>query len=175
MPSQRGEGGQPDDRRRQSTRQARSWTMKKAMLSALVAATVLTPLAATPAAAFARGDPHDRYARNARYDRNDRREDRREVRRGARHNGFWANGRFYRGAPSAAQARARDFRYEQRQWRRGERLSAWDRAHYARVTDYRRYRLAPPPRGYEYRRSNTGEIILAAVATGIILNVLLNN
>jgi len=146
------------------------------MISALVAMTALSPLAAGSATALDRGDRHDR---SDRYDRNDhrqdRREDRREVRRGARDNGFYANGRFYRGAPTAAQAHARDFRYEQRQWRRGERLSAWDRAHYVRVTDYRRYRLGPPPRGYEYRRSNTGEIILAAVATGIILQVLLNN
>lgn len=149
--------------------------MKKAMISTLVAMTALSPLAAAPAAAFDRYDRHDRYDRSDRHDRYDRREDRREVRRGARDNGFYANGRFYRGQPTYAQMRARDFRYAQRDWRRGERLTAWDRAHYVRVTDYRRYRLAPPPRGYEYRRSNTGEIILAAVATGIILSVLLNN
>lgn len=143
--------------------------MKKVFITAMAAMTALTPIAATSASALTPRGDHDRYDR-----RDDRRDDRR-VQRGARDNCFWANGRFYRGAPTAAQLRSRDFRYGQQNWRRGERLSAWDRQHYARVTDYRRYNLRPPPRGYEYRRSNTGEIILAAVATGIILQVLFNN
>ena len=39
--------------------------------------------------------------------------------------------------------------------------------------DYRAQHLRPPPRGYEWREVN-GQYILAAVATGLILSVLLN-
>jgi Ni/Co efflux regulator RcnB len=133
---------------------------------------------------------HDRGDRgdNRRGDRDDhRRGDRDDHRRGdrddrgrdfrrdnGRHNGFWYNGRFYRGEPTRVQRYGREFRYGYRQWRRGERLGVYERAHYRRVADHRAYRLAPPPRGYEWRRSDTGELILAAVATGVILSVILN-
>jgi Ni/Co efflux regulator RcnB len=39
------------------------------------------------------------------------------------------------------------------------------------VYDYHRYGYGPPPRGYHYYRTSTGEIILAAIATGLILSV----
>ena len=59
--------------------------------------------------------------------------------------------------------------YADRRWRRGEYLPA----PYRRVVfyDYGRYGYAPPPRGYQYYRTSTGEIILAAIATGLILSV----
>ena len=42
------------------------------------------------------------------------------------------------------------------------------------IYDYNRYGYGPPPRGYQYYRTNTGEIILAAIATGLILSVFAN-
>jgi Ni/Co efflux regulator RcnB len=36
------------------------------------------------------------------------------------------------------------------------------------VIDYRAYGYAPPPPGYRYYRTNTGEIVLAVIATGLI-------
>ena len=44
-----------------------------------------------------------------------------------------------------------------------------------REVDYRNYRLKAPPRGYHYvKDNNSGEIILAAIATGIIASILAN-
>lgn len=69
-----------------------------------------------------------------------------------------------------------EHRYEQRhqhkRWRKGARIdrAEWNRAH--RI-DYRAYRLRQPPRGYEWRRTSTGEVILAAIATGLILDLML--
>jgi Ni/Co efflux regulator RcnB len=115
-------------------------------------------------------DRDDRVERRSERDRDIVREVRRDDRR---HNGFWYNGRFYRGEPTRAQRYTRGFRYGYRDWRRGERLSPYERAHYARVANYRAYRLPPPPRGYEWRRTDRGDFILAAIATGIITSVIL--
>jgi len=41
------------------------------------------------------------------------------------------------------------------------------------VRDYGRYRLRPPPRGYEWVQSN-GQFVLLAVTTGVIADILLN-
>ncbi|AYJ85566.1 hypothetical protein D3Y57_05700 [Sphingomonas paeninsulae] len=45
----------------------------------------------------------------------------------------------------------------------------------AYVSDYRRYGYRAPPRGYRYYRSNNGDVVLAAIATGIIASVIANN
>lgn len=55
-------------------------------------------------------------------------------------------------------------------WKRGDRLGQWNRR-YAEV-DYRSHRLRAPPRGYHYVRDDRGDIILAAVATGIIAAII---
>lgn len=59
-----------------------------------------------------------------------------------------------------------------RRWVRGQYLPPEYRRYI--VTDYYRYGYGPPPRGYGYYRTNTGEIILAAIATGLILSVFAN-
>jgi Ni/Co efflux regulator RcnB len=95
--------------------------------------------------------------RDARYERkDDRRDNRYERRAERRYNG----GRYVH--PRGYQARA---------WHRGDRLPAAyrDRAYYV---DYRAYRLAPPPRGYEYRRVGD-DVVLTAIATGIVASVLI--
>lgn len=59
-------------------------------------------------------------------------------------------------------------------WKVGDR---YDRRHdtRVRVVNYNTYHLKPPPRGYHYvRDDNTGEIILAAIATGIIAAIIAN-
>ena len=56
-------------------------------------------------------------------------------------------------------------------WRRGERLPG---AYYQRpyvVRDYRDYRLYAPPRGCQWIRVNN-DVVLAAIATGVVLDVL---
>lgn len=42
------------------------------------------------------------------------------------------------------------------------------------VEDWRAHRLSAPPRGYQWVQSG-GDYILVAIATGVILNLLLNN
>lgn len=40
------------------------------------------------------------------------------------------------------------------------------------MRDYHRYGYGPPPRGYGYYRTDTGDIVLAALATGVIISLL---
>jgi len=69
-------------------------------------------------------------------------------------------------------------RYDQRdnrgaqRWQRGQRLEARYRSRDRVVSDYQRYRLRAPPRGYNYYRTDTGDIVLALIATGIISSVI---
>ena len=58
-------------------------------------------------------------------------------------------------------------------WSRGQQMGYND-WNYTRRVDYRRYNLRQPPRGYEWRRSDD-RYILGAVATGVILSVILIN
>lgn len=61
-------------------------------------------------------------------------------------------------------------------WKVGDRYNRYDRDHrHYREVDYRDYRLREPPRGYRYVKDDkTGEIILAAIATGIIAAIIAN-
>ena len=43
------------------------------------------------------------------------------------------------------------------------------------MSDWGRYRLSAPPRGYGYYRQDNGDFVLAALATGLIANLLSNN
>lgn len=55
----------------------------------------------------------------------------------------------------------------------GARVDRHDRRY--REVDYRAHRLKQPPRGYHYvRDDNTGDIILAAIATGLIAALIFN-
>lgn len=59
--------------------------------------------------------------------------------------------------------------YYSHRWMRGERLPP---AFYARpyvVTNWGYYGLRPPPRGYHWVRVD-GDVVLAAIATGIVLD-----
>ncbi len=89
----------------------------------------------------------------------------------SQHNGYYMNGRFYYGQPSAAVQQRRDFRPAWQNWRRGDRLPANFRSRYREV-DYRRAHLNAPPRGYHYVRDDRGETLLVGVATGVILSIL---
>jgi len=63
--------------------------------------------------------------------------------------------------------------YREHRWARGERLP---REYYAApyvVVNYRERGWREPPRGYHWVRVNN-DVVLAAVATGIVLDVLLN-
>ena len=58
-------------------------------------------------------------------------------------------------------------------YHRGGYLPVEYRTRYV-VTDWRRDRLREPPRGYHWVRSDNGDFLLVAIATGVIVDLLLN-
>jgi Ni/Co efflux regulator RcnB len=60
----------------------------------------------------------------------------------------------------------------QQSWQRGQRLDQRYRARDRVFNDWGRYRMAAPPRGYSYYRTDTGDVVLAAIATGVIASVI---
>lgn len=59
-------------------------------------------------------------------------------------------------------------------WRRGDRLPDDYRDRQYVVEDYRGYGLHQPPRGYHWVGVN-GDYVLAAIATGVIAQIVLSN
>ncbi|HTK34169.1 MAG TPA: RcnB family protein [Caulobacteraceae bacterium] len=139
----------------------------------IVAVAVLSTLGATAASA----QP---------YDRDHDRQDRREAQRDARPNGdrdrdgipnrydaqpnrYNYGGRYYDRFRGPAYRYPRGLTY--RSWARGQTLP---RAYFAPpyyIDNWTAYRLGPPPRGYRYVRVGN-DIVLAAIATGLIANVI---
>jgi len=77
------------------------------------------------------------------------------------------------GRPPAPMAEHRDERGgPSHDWHKGDRIARddWNRGNHV---DYRARHLRAPPRGYEWREVD-GRYILAAVATGVIADILLN-
>ncbi|MBW8785478.1 MAG: RcnB family protein [Novosphingobium sp.] len=52
-------------------------------------------------------------------------------------------------------------------WRTGQRFPYYSDRRYV-ITDYNAYGLPPPRPGYRYYRDSSGDIVMAAVASGII-------
>ena len=59
-------------------------------------------------------------------------------------------------------------------WHKGDRIPASYRDKRYEVTDWKARHLRQPPRGYHWVQVN-GDFVLAAVATGVIADLLLNN
>jgi Ni/Co efflux regulator RcnB len=57
---------------------------------------------------------------------------------------------------------------------RGERLPAYYRSNQYVVNDWRGHRLSAPPRGYHWVQTG-GDYVLVAIATGLSLNMIINN
>lgn len=119
-------------------------------------------------------DGENRYSHDSRWDdRRDNRWDRRDERRDDR----W-NRRDDRRDYRHDRARSGEYHhprgYRPHYWRRGDRLPA---AYYARpyvIRDYRGCHLRSPPRGAHWVRVND-DVVLAAIATGIVLDILYNH
>jgi Ni/Co efflux regulator RcnB len=170
--------------------------MKRLMLTALAATMLAAPVAAP---AFAQAQPHQYsdYRDNNRDDnrnndrdwnrdrdnnrdwnrdndrdrdwnRNDNRYNSRFDER--RHNGYYIGRAWHYGPPPASAYRARDFHPGYKAWKRGDRLGYYGNR-YVEV-DYRARHLKAPPRGYRYVKDDRGDILLAAVATGIIAAII---
>ncbi|GHD74115.1 hypothetical protein GCM10007164_24210 [Luteimonas padinae] len=108
----------------------------------------------------ARRDDHRRHDRRDRYDRYDRRHDRRHDRRDVR---------VVYAPPPRVVVRHRG----PPPWARGHHYRHAGYAPTYVVNDYGPYGLRHPPRGYHWRRSDAGDFLLVAIATGIIADVIL--
>jgi Ni/Co efflux regulator RcnB len=137
-----------------------------------ITSALLAGVIALGAAAPAFADQPRRYDR----DWNDRRGDRdRDWDRNDRRDRDWRDDRRnYRDG-------YRDGRHNARHWKRGDRFDRRVHYNYVVVNDYHRYRdhngyyLRNPGRGHYYVRDNdTGEILLIAAATGLVLWALNN-
>ena len=156
--------------------------MKKALTAALAATLAVSSMGVASAAeAQSRGDRHEQRQdrredrRDDRQDRRedrrewrqDRREDRREARQDQRAYARWQQaqrrysaGRYY--APRG---------YQVRTWSYGQRMPSYYRSNQYVVSDYGRYGLRQPPRGYHYVRSGD-DVVMTAIATGLITAVI---
>jgi Ni/Co efflux regulator RcnB len=121
---------------------------RKIIVTALVAAFV-----ATSSPAFSQ----DRNDRNDRNDRGNRGQEQRDQGRG--------NDR------ANNQDRGAGPRHDMR---RGGRVAPEYRSKQYVVDDWRGHQLSAPPRGYHWVQTG-GDYVLAAIATGVIMQILLNN
>jgi Ni/Co efflux regulator RcnB len=106
-------------------------------------------------------------------DRNQRWRDGRSEARwdDSRHNGYYVDNRWNYGPPPQG---TRGVVYGYQPWQRGQRLGYYQ-SRYQEV-DYRSNRgLRAPPRGHHWVRNDSGDYLLAAIATGVILQVILNS
>jgi Ni/Co efflux regulator RcnB len=87
----------------------------------------------------------------------------------SRHNGYYSNDRWTYGQPPAGARVTLGYK----PWQRGEQLGYYN-GRYTEV-DYRSNSgLREPPRGYHWVRSDSGDYLLAAIAGGLIAQVILN-
>jgi Ni/Co efflux regulator RcnB len=52
-------------------------------------------------------------------------------------------------------------------WRTGQRFTYYNNPRYV-ISDYRTYNLPPPRSGYRYYRDDNGDVVMAAIGSGII-------
>jgi len=148
------------------------------MKSKIIASALIAMTMATSASAFAQNRDHDRDNRNGysqhdgRYDNDRRDNDRRDNDRRGDYRNHDRNDRYY----DARQFRRDDHRGggPRHDLRRGQRLDREYRDNRYVVTDWRARHLSAPPRGHHWVRAGN-DYVLAAIATGLIAQVLLSN
>ncbi len=60
-------------------------------------------------------------------------------------------------------------------WARGERYHDYYRGPVVVVNDYPRYHVRRPPRGYHWVRDDRGNLLMVAIASGIIADLVLHH
>ncbi len=136
---------------------------KHLIISALTAA-----LLSASAASFAQDRYHgdrdrgDRYSQRD-HDRNDNRRD-----------GYRAEGGGRAGSEGWGEERRYDGAGPDHSFRRGGRLPERYRNHQYVVNNYRQHNLRPPPRGYHWVQTGS-DYVLAAIATGVIADLIINH
>ncbi len=149
--------------------------------------TLLVAVAMVSAPAMARDHHRDRDQGRHGYERDhgDRGVSRGEVRRRANDGNYRAymyKDRNYRPAPPRVVYRPAYRQsayghpgYGPPRWARGARYYGDGYGPTYVVNDYRGYGLRAPPRGYYWRRSDVGDYLLVAAATGIIADLILRH
>jgi Ni/Co efflux regulator RcnB len=120
-----------------------------------VAAVLALCMAGSAFAQDRRGDdrgPRGQDQRHEQHDRRDARNDRQDFRDGR-------------------QADRRGYPQPHAEWRRGGRVPQEYRGRNYVVNDYRAYQLQQPPRGYQWVGVG-GDFVLAAIATGVIAQII---
>jgi Ni/Co efflux regulator RcnB len=123
--------------------------MNKALIVALAAMTATT--GALPAGVAA-AQPYGGRDHDGRADRHDR-YDRHDNRRGGHHFRYYGGKYGYNGYHG--------------HWRTGQRYPNYRNSRYV-IRDYRVYDLPPPRPGYRYYRDDNGDVVMAAIASGVI-------
>ena len=137
----------------------------KALVSAIMAISLTTAgLAFAQGRDFENRNDSNRYGQAQRGDQHDRRN--RHARQPKRsHN---------QGRPQVFERHDERGAGPDHQFHRGERLPAQYRSHQYVIEDWRSHRLSAPPRGYHWVQTG-GDYVLVAIATGIILQLILSN
>ncbi|MCS4281296.1 Ni/Co efflux regulator RcnB [Stenotrophomonas rhizophila] len=140
----------------------------------------------TVAPAFAddhRGRGHDRREwrddrrdnRHDRHDRHDRREVRHDRRYDRRYDPRYDNRGYYRPGPPPPRVVYRPAPgYGSYGWARGHRYREYYGGPVYVVNDYSRYSVRRPPRDHHWIRDDRGNLLLVAIATGIIADYVIN-
>jgi Ni/Co efflux regulator RcnB len=108
------------------------------------------------------------------HDRGDRRLDDRNDRNERRNDGYQARGGGRYGDEGYGGGRRWDGAGPNHDIRRGGRLPSRYRNHQYVVDNWRDHHLRPPPRGYHWVQTG-GDYVLAAIATGVIADLIINH
>lgn len=149
-------------------------------INAAVAALAALSCAVTPIAASAQGQYRDSDRdgrpdrsewnrdrdRDGRPDQYDRRDNRRDW------DGAWgrdSRGYYHRNRDNRWRYYGGRYGYGgyRGSWRTGQRFPYYRDDRYV-IRNYSSYDLPPPPRGYRYYRDNNGDVVMAAIAGGVI-------
>ncbi len=139
--------------------------MKTIILGVAAAAMTLASGAAMAQPYY--GDRGDRGAYDQRYRDSDRDgvSDRREWNRDRDRDG--RPDQYDRNDNRRGHAYGRDGYRGDGRWRQGQVYPHYRQRAYV-IDDYRRYNLGPPRPGYRYYRSDNGDVVMAAIASGLI-------
>ena len=122
-----------------------------------------------------RHDRHDRHDdRHDRHDRHDRREWRDDRRQSHHDRRYYDNRGYYRPAPPPRVV-YRGGHGHGYGWARGHRYREYYGGPVYVVNDYSRYSVRRPPYGHHWIRDDRGNLLLVAIATGIIADYVINN
>lgn len=147
--------------------------MKRILLATALALTVLASPAMADGRGKGHGHGHDKH--HDRDDRYDRHDDDRYDRRDRGDRGYDRyDSRYYYSYDGRNHPPGRHNGWH-KDYRRGQRIDVVYMQPRYYIDDYPRYHLAPPPRGHRWVRMDDGRMILIAVATGIIADVLLHH